>query len=149
MNFVVFVFLCLWINEIIKPFILPSQNIFLFQKKLAIITLQLSQYCDVISLLKVGHVTVCLSPSWSPVSRPRAATCLWPNWDPTVSSTASRPPTSRSRGASPPTTSRDVTASKVKTRHVLFSELPSVYFLNLNTISKSWPLELPCAFPCI
>lgn len=128
-------------------FFLPSQILFLYKKKLKTVTLP--QYCDVISLLKAGHVTVCLSPSWSPVSRPLAATCLWPNRDPTVSSTASHPPTSRSRGASPPTTSRDVTASKVKTRRVLFSELASVYFLKLNTISKSWRLALPCAFPSV
>lgn len=57
---------------------------------------------------------VILSPaSWSPASPPPAATCLWPNRDPAASSTASRPPTSRSRGAFPPATNRGATASKV------------------------------------
>lgn len=58
-------------------------------------------------------VLILSPPSWSPASRPPAATCLWPNHDPTASSTASRPPTSKSRGAFPPVTSRGATASKV------------------------------------
>lgn len=57
------------------------------------------------------------SSSWSPASRPPAATYLWPNHDPIASSTASRRPTSKSKGAFPPATNRDATASKVRLAH--------------------------------
>lgn len=47
-------------------FFLPSQIVFLYKKKLIITTLRLSQHCDVISLLKVGDVTVCFVTQLEP-----------------------------------------------------------------------------------
>lgn len=73
--------------------------------------------------------SICLFPSWSPASRPPAATCLWPNRDPTASTTASRPPTLKSRGVSPPITNRDVTVNKVSPNKALL-----VYYKCGNTV---------------
>lgn len=119
-------------------------KLYFYIKRNSIITLQLWQYCDVISLMKVD-VTVCFVPQLEP-SESASSSNL---------SLAKPRPNSELNGQSPShlKVQRSVSSNHKQRRYSEQGEDTTCaflcYFLKLNTISKSWQLELPCAFPSV